>query len=214
VLAAVLDAERCAEAGSADAAADEEQRKTISDSVASLLAECEAASGAWAQLAAAQGAAAAAARSAVLDTDRLRRSAREAQRQEEEAAAERRLRNALRSVQGEGRLWATADAAQATRWKLDREEDPLRRRRRLRRDWKQVCLPCLPFSLPLIRAQTQYSYTPDDAGRLTLGTHASSQAALSECAFCSPAQACPHSPPLQRCASRCRLRRAPIQAGC
>jgi len=214
VLAAVLDAERCAEAGSADAAADEEQRKTISDSVASLLAECEAASGAWAQLAAAQGAAAAAARSAVLDTDRLRRSAREAQRQEEEAAAERRLRNALRSVQGEGRLWATADAAQATRWKLDREEDPLRRRRRLRRDWKQVRLPCLPFSLPLIRAQTQYSYTPDDAGRLTLGTHASSQAALSECAFCSPAQACPHSPPLQRCASRCRLRRAPIQAGC
>lgn len=168
VLAAVLDAERCAEAGAADAAADEEQRKTISDSVASLLAECEAASGAWAQLAAAQGAAAAAARSAVLGTDRLRRSAREAQRQEEEAAAERRLRNALRSVQGEGRLWATADAAQVTRWKLDREEDPLRRRRRLRRDWKQVRLPCAFLSAAYSRPNAVLIYPrrrrPLDAG--------------------------------------------------
>lgn len=136
VLDSVLDAGRAQAAALAAAAELDGLRAQAHEVRATLSGLLEVQGTAWAQSAALQGAAADAARSALVTAESTRRAARTTQRLEDEDSADRRLRNALRSVQGEGRLWASQEGA--IRWKLDREEDPQRRRRRLRRDWKQA----------------------------------------------------------------------------
>jgi len=78
----------------------------------------------------------AAAAQALRDGEQARRTAAAALADEAAAAAQRRLRHALRTVSGERGVWGCEKAAAAVHWKVDRAEDPLRRRLRLRRDYR------------------------------------------------------------------------------
>jgi hypothetical protein len=73
---------------------------------------------------------------AICAADKTRRAAARVAHEEESQALARTWRNLQRSVSSERGLWMDPDAAEPLHWKLDKFEDPSRRRMKLKRNYK------------------------------------------------------------------------------
>ncbi|KAK9905588.1 hypothetical protein WJX75_002584 [Coccomyxa subellipsoidea] len=69
-------------------------------------------------------------------TEKSRRAAARVAHEEESQALARTWRNLQRSLSGERGLWMDPDCAEPPHWKLDKFEDPSRRRLKLKRNYK------------------------------------------------------------------------------
>lgn len=73
---------------------------------------------------------------AICAADKTRRAAARVAHEEESQSLARTWRNLQRSLSGERGLWMDLDAAEPLHWKLDKFEDPSRRRIKLKRNYK------------------------------------------------------------------------------